>query len=104
MHSTCPFTTDSPPASCVYVGVQYSLAAVVPLHTQWFAAICCLQQLELQQDRLVQVAADKRLVVVHRDTDHWGVHHWVSGEPDARREIEIQNGRLKQGKALTKAG
>lgn len=42
----------------------YSLTAVVPLHTQWLAAIGRLQQLEFKQDGLVQVSSDKRLVVV----------------------------------------
>lgn len=54
---------------------------MVPLHTKWFAAIGRLQQLELKQDRLVQVSAHKRLVVEYGDTDHWGVHYRVSGKP-----------------------
>lgn len=63
----------------------YSLTAVVPLHTQWLAAIGRLQQLELEQDGLVQVPTHKRLVVVDRDTDHWGVHYRVSREPGGDR-------------------
>ena len=60
---------------------MYSLAAVVPLYTQWLTAIGRLQQLELQQDGLVQVSAHKRLVVVDRNSDHRGVHYRVSGQP-----------------------
>lgn len=67
----------------MYVSVGcnlHSQVAVVPLHTQWLAAIGRLQQLELQQDGLVQVSTHKRLVVVHGDADHRGVHYWVSGK------------------------
>lgn len=63
----------------------YSRAAVVPLHTQGFAAIRRLQQLELQQYGLVQVSANKRLVVVNGHADNWGVHYRVSGQPEGRR-------------------
>ena len=63
----------------------YSLTAVVPLHTQWLAAIGRLQQPEFKQDGLVQVSSDKRLVVVDRDTDHRGVHYRVSGKPGRDR-------------------
>lgn len=63
----------------------YSRTAVVPLHTQWLAAIGRLQQLELKQDGLVQVSAHKCLVVVDRDADHWGVHYRVSGKPGGER-------------------
>lgn len=63
----------------------YSRTAVVPLHTQWLAAIGCLQQFELKQDGLVQVSTHKCLVVVDRDTDHWGVHYRVSRKPGGEK-------------------
>lgn len=59
---------------------------MVPLHTQRFTTIGCLQQLELEQDGLVQVSTHKRLVVVDRDTDNRGVHYWVSGKPEGGKE------------------
>lgn len=65
---------------------RHSLEAVVPLHTQRFAAIGRLQQLELKQDRLVQVSAHKRLIVEDGDADNWGVHYWMSGKPDGEKQ------------------
>ena len=72
---------------CIPIYSLYSLVTVVPLHTQWLAAIGRLQKLELEQDGLVQVSAHKRLVVEDRDTDHRGVHYRVSGKPEGGREI-----------------
>lgn len=62
---------------------------MVPLHTKWFTTIGRLQQLELQQDGLVQVSTHKRLVVVDRDTDDWGVHYGVSGKPGGEKELPL---------------
>lgn len=67
----------------------YSRAAVVPLHTQRFAAIRRLQQLELQQYGLVQVSANKCVVVVDWHADNWGVHYRVSGQPGGERESSV---------------
>lgn len=64
---------------------------MVPLHTQWLAAICCLQQLELKQDGLVQVSAYKRLVVVDRNADNWGVHYRVTGKPEGESAQHLFN-------------
>lgn len=69
----------------------HSLAAVVPLHTQRFAAIGRLQQLELKQDGLVQVSAHKRLIVEDGDADNWGVHHWMSGKPEGGKAAKLQH-------------
>lgn len=71
----------------------HSLAAVVPLHTQRFAAIGRLQQLELKQDGLVQVSAHKRLIVEDGDADNWGVHYWMPGKPEGEKEAECLVGR-----------
>lgn len=69
-----------------YYGIDlYSRAAVVPLHAQGLAAVRRLQQLELQQDGLVQVSTNKRVVVVDGHADNWGVHYRVSGQPEGRR-------------------
>lgn len=62
---------------------------MVPLHTQRFAAIGRLQQLELQQDGLVQVSAHKRLIVEDRDADDWGVHYWMSRQPEGGKAAEL---------------
>lgn len=59
---------------------------MVPLHTQRFAAVGRLQQLELEQDGLVQVSAHKRLIVVDGDADNWGVHYWMSGKPEGEKQ------------------
>lgn len=67
----------------------YLRAAVIPLHTQRFAAIGCFQQFELQCDGRVQVTAHKRLVVIDGNSDHWGVHYWVSGKPGRKKKTEI---------------
>lgn len=64
---------------------RHSLAAVVPLHAQRFAAIGRLQQLELKQDGLVQVSTHKRLIVEDGDADDWGVHYWMSGKPEGEK-------------------
>lgn len=71
----------------------HSLAAVVPLHTQRFAAIGRLQQLELKQDGLVQVSAHKCLIVENGDADNWGVHYWMPGKPEGEKEAECSVGR-----------
>lgn len=68
----------------------HSLAAVVPLHAQRFAAIGRLQQLELKQDGLVQVSAHKRLVVEDGDADNWGVHYWMPWKPGGETRAELQ--------------
>lgn len=66
---------------------------MVPLHTQWLAAIGSLQQFELKQDGLVQVPTHKRLVVVDRDADHRGIHYWVSGKPGIERVQSYRTSR-----------
>lgn len=71
----------------------HSLVAVVPLHTQRFAAIGRLQQLELKQDGLVQVSAHERLIVEDGDADNWGVHYWMPGQPEGEKEAECLVGR-----------
>lgn len=71
----------------------HSLATVVPLHTQRFAAIGRLQQLELKQDGLVQVSAHKRLIVEDGDADNWGVHYWMPGKPEGEKQAECLVGR-----------
>lgn len=59
---------------------------MVPLHTQWLAAIGRLKQLELQQDGLLQVSTDECLIAEDRDTDNWRVHYWMSRKPEGEKE------------------
>lgn len=63
--------------------------AVVPLHTQRFAAIGRLQQFELQLDGLVQVSAHKRVVIKDGDSDHRRVHHRVSGKSEGATKVGV---------------
>lgn len=69
-----------------FEGHLHSRAAVVPLHTQRFAAIGRLQQLELEQDGLVQVSAHKGLIVEDGDAHNWGVHDWMPGKPEGEKQ------------------
>lgn len=58
-----------------------SRAGVVPLDTERFAPVGCLQQAKFQHERGVQGPPQEGVIAEHRHTHNGGVHHRILGEP-----------------------
>lgn len=77
----CPFSTNLKNCACeplVQCEPLNLRAAVIPLYTQWFAAIASFQQTKLKQYWCIQKPLNKRLIVIYRHTHYRGVQHGVS--------------------------
>lgn len=57
-----------------------SQVGVVPLDTERFAPVGCLQQVKFQHKRGVQGSLQEGVIAEHRHTHNGGVHHRVLGE------------------------
>lgn len=58
-----------------------SQVGVVPLDTERFAPVGCLQQVKFQHKRGVQGSLQEGVIAEHRHTHNGGVHHRILGEP-----------------------